>query len=116
MNCSFKGHGVAQPGLAEDAGPPVLAVALVCLGVPFATCKDMAESAAGSGPVGGVQTLLTSGLVILPIRGSERHRQGHSRRPISAMSLHVANGTPRQIGTTGRTGGSTCTGPGWAVP
>jgi hypothetical protein len=48
------GYGTAQPGPVQ-VDPPVLPVVPICLGVPFATCKDMAESAAGSGPVGGVR-------------------------------------------------------------
>jgi hypothetical protein len=48
------GYGSAQPGPVQ-VDPPVLPVVPICLGLPFATCKDMAESAAGSGPLGGVR-------------------------------------------------------------
>lgn len=41
------GYGSAQPQPVPIV-PPVLTVAPVCLGLPFATCKDMAESAVGS--------------------------------------------------------------------
>ena len=41
------GYGSAQPQ-PVPVEPPVLTVAPICLGVPFATCKDMAESAVGS--------------------------------------------------------------------
>lgn len=42
------GYGSAQPQPVQ-VDPPVLTVVPICLGLPFATCKDMAESAVGSG-------------------------------------------------------------------
>lgn len=45
------GYGSAQPQ-PVPFDPPVLTVVPVCLGLPFATCKDMAESAIGSGVPG----------------------------------------------------------------
>lgn len=46
------GYGSAQPQPVQ-IDPPVLTVAPVCLGLPFAQCKDMAQSAI-QGDVGGV--------------------------------------------------------------
>jgi hypothetical protein len=40
-------YGSAQPGPVQ-AEPPVLPVVPICLGLPFATCKEMAESAVDS--------------------------------------------------------------------
>jgi predicted small secreted protein len=50
------GSGSPIAGSVEELPPvpaPVLSVAPICLGVPFATCRDLAESAAGSGVPGG---------------------------------------------------------------
>jgi hypothetical protein len=48
------GYGTAQPGPVQVV-PPVLTVVPICLGLPFATCKDMAESAVDTGAPGGVR-------------------------------------------------------------
>jgi hypothetical protein len=40
-------YGSAQPA-PVPVEPPVLTVVPICLGVPFPTCKEMAESAVGS--------------------------------------------------------------------
>jgi hypothetical protein len=45
------GYGSNQQ-VPEPVEPPVLTVVPICLGVPFATCRDMAESAVGSGVPG----------------------------------------------------------------
>ena len=44
------GYGNAQ-GL-PPAPAPALPVAPICLGLPFTTCRDLAGSAIGSGPIG----------------------------------------------------------------
>lgn len=46
------GYGSAKPQPVPIV-PPVLPVAPVCLGLPFATCKDMAESAIQDPTAGG---------------------------------------------------------------
>ena len=48
------GYGSAQPE-PVPVEPPVLTVVPICLGVPFPTCKEMAESAVGSRVPGDVQ-------------------------------------------------------------
>jgi hypothetical protein len=48
------GYGSAQQA-PEPVAPPVLTVAPICLGVPFASCRDVAESAVGSGVPGDVR-------------------------------------------------------------
>jgi hypothetical protein len=44
------GNGAPPPPPAQVPGLPV---APICLGLPFATCMDLAGSAVGSGPPGG---------------------------------------------------------------
>ena len=48
------GYGSAQPQ-PMPVEPPVLTVVPICLGVPFPTCKEMAQSAVGSRVPGDVR-------------------------------------------------------------